>query len=170
MSTQEENPTLFQKLIDLRGRRRLVLRSIITVNVIYTILLLVILFHNGLTLLYTIEQKFSLSLLHTMPSLRVFWSSIFISIAIMGHVCGLFGVLNKSRCLLLLSAFIGLAAGLTYGWLLFSSVKSIPIMVFVVCLALTHIQLNLVFTSLIVSQNFYYKSRSQQKICKSAKV
>ncbi len=143
-------------------RRRYVLRFIITFNVIYIILLGIVVFNKGLKAVYIIHQYFSSSDSEFSPEFLL--SGVGLSIVIIGHVCGLFDVLRKSFYLLLLSSFIGLNAGLVYIWLIVSNLYTIPVMVFIVCVALIHIELNLVFMSLVVAQNLHYRQTAQKNV------
>ncbi len=136
-------------------RRRYVLRFVITFNVIYTILLGIVVFHKGLKAVYIIHQYFNSSDSELWPEFLL--SEVGLSIAICGHVCGLFGVLRKNLYLLLLSSLIGSNAGLVYIWLIVSNFDTIPIMVFIVCVPLIYMQFNLVFMSLFVAQNLHYR-------------
>ncbi len=127
-----------REIIDriLNGQRRYFLRFIITFNVIYAIVVVIVVFHKELKTVYITHQYFSSSDSEFSPEFLL--SGVGLSIAIIGHVCGLFGVLRKNFYLLLLSSFIGSNAGLVYIWLIVCNFYTIPVMLFIVCVALIH--------------------------------
>ena len=155
------------QLIDLylSGKRRIfVMRFIIYLNAVYTVLLGVTLFVQVLKLIHSADRYISYPTIgrsHQMSRLSL--QVICLSIAIIGHISGIFAIIRKDYRLMLFNAVIGFNAFLMYSILIFYYIYSIPVIVFIFLSQLTQIQLSLTFNTIIVSLHLIHKKRIQNQ-------